>query len=200
MVLNLGGVANVTFLDGDTVLAFDTGPASALLDDFVRNRTGKAYDADGALAAQGNRHERLVAEALAYPYFAQMPPKSLDRNTFHGWMALVETLSDADGAATLAAFTIESIAMACAHVPVPPKRWLVAGGGRLNLFMMAELAKRLGVPVEPVEAVGWNGDDLEAECFAYLAIRSIKGLPLSLPSTTGVPHPLTGGEFWPAPQ
>ncbi len=194
MVLNLGGVANVTYLDHDHVVAFDTGPASAMLDDFLRLRRGQAFDRDGALAASGRVQPSLVAQFLAHDYFGKTPPKSLDRNAFHAWMSLVAPLSDEDGAATLAAFAIESVAAALHHVPHPPARWLVGGGGRHNAHVMQRLAKRLGVPVDPVEAVGWNGDTLEAECFGWLAVRSLKGLPLSLPSTTGVPYPMTGGE------
>ncbi|MGO4175063.1 anhydro-N-acetylmuramic acid kinase [Bosea sp. TAF32] len=195
MVLNLGGVGNVTYIDGETVIAFDTGPASAILDDFVLRRLGRPYDADGALAASGRVHDDLVAGFMANPYFDRPAPKSLDRNDFHRRAQVVEALSDADGAATLAAFTIESLVSALRHVPRAPKRWLVGGGGRLNRHFMARLGQRLGVPVDPVEVVGWDGDALEAQIFAYFAIRSVKGLPLSLPSTTGVPLAMTGGEL-----
>jgi len=195
MVLNLGGVGNVTYIDGDTVIAFDTGPASAILDDFVLRRRGLAYDSDGALAASGQAHGYLVSDFMTNPYFDRPAPKSLDRNDFHRRAQVVEGLSDADGAATLSAFTIESIAASLRHVPRAPTRWLVGGGGRLNRHFMAKLNERLGVPVEPVEAAGWDGDALEAQTFAYLAIRSLKGLPLSLPGTTGVPQPLTGGRL-----
>ncbi|CAH1668443.1 anhydro-N-acetylmuramic acid kinase [Chelatococcus asaccharovorans] len=195
MVLNLGGVANVTYLDGDTAIAFDSGPASALLDDFVMRRRGVAYDRDGALAASGRVDEALVAAFMENPFFARRPPKSLDRNDFHRRAAGVEALSDADGAATLAAFTVESVAASLRHVPAPPARWLVTGGGRHNAHLMGRLRARLGVAVEPVEAVGWHGDFLEAEAFAYLAVRARRGLPLSLPTTTGVPHPMPGGEL-----
>jgi anhydro-N-acetylmuramic acid kinase len=193
MVLNLGGVGNVTYIDRDTTIAFDTGPASALLDDFVRRRRGLAFDEGGRLAASGIVDARILAELMANPFFAAKPPKSLDRNDFHGRAKIVDALGDADGAATLAAFTIEATSAALAHVPGKPARWLVTGGGRLNRVFMDGLASRLGVPVEPVEAVGWNGDFLEAELFGFLAVRSLRGLPLSLPTTTGVPLPLTGG-------
>ena len=196
MVLNLGGVGNVTFIDGDTVIAFDTGPASALLDDFVRRRTGQPFDADGLLAGSGTADTALVARLMAHPYFDRAAPKSLDRNDFHAWAEAVAAMPDADGAATLAAFTVASAADALRHVPRPAVRWLVTGGGRLNGTFMRLLHARLGVPVEPVEAVGWNGDYLEAQCFAYLAVRSLAGLPLSLPTTTGVPVPMPGGELW----
>ncbi len=195
MVLNMGGVANVTYLDGDAVIAFDTGPASALLDDFVMKRRGIPFDEDGRLATSGKADPALLSTLMSHPYFAAPAPKSLDRNAFHGWAHAVDTLSDADGAATLAAFTVESIAASLAHVPGRPELWLAAGGGRLNGAIMRRLADRLGVPVLPVESQGWNGDFIEAECFGFLAVRSRRGLPLSLPTTTGAPTPLTGGEW-----
>ncbi|WP_439498096.1 anhydro-N-acetylmuramic acid kinase [Bosea sp. (in: a-proteobacteria)] len=195
MVLNLGGVGNVTYIDGEDVIAFDTGPASAILDDFVLRRLGRDYDAGGALAASGQVRDDLVAEFMTNPFFDRPAPKSLDRNDFHRRAKVVEPLSDADGAATLAAFTVESVVAALRHVPKVPKRWLVTGGGRLNDHFMTRLRERLGVPVEPVEAAGWAGDVIEAQTFGYLAIRSVKGLPLSLPGTTGVPEPLTGGRL-----
>jgi anhydro-N-acetylmuramic acid kinase len=195
MVLNLGGVANVTYLDADAIIAFDTGPASALLDDFMRRRRGLPFDEGGRLAASGTPDRAVLARLMDNPFLALAPPKSLDRNDFHARATIVETLDDATGAATLAAFTVESVAAALAHVPRAPRRWLVTGGGRRNRAFMATLARRLGVPVDPVEAVGWNGDAIEAQCFAYLAVRSIRGLPLSLPSTTGVPRPMQGGQL-----
>ncbi len=198
MVLNLGGVGNVTYLGENSILAFDTGPASALLDDFMRRRTGLAFDEDGKLAASGKINKEMVDAFMQNPFFDEPPPKSLDRQDFNVRARAVDCLSDADGAATLSAFTVASVKVALRHVPVVPKRWLVAGGGRLNVTFMRRLADKLGVPVQPVEDVGWSGDFLEAQCFAYLAIRSRLGLPLSMPSTTGVPRPMTGGEFWKA--
>ena len=194
-VLNLGGVGNVTFIDGDAVIAFDTGPASALLDDFLLRRRGVPFDEDGRLAASGRADPALVEAFMQNPFFDRPAPKSLDRNDFHRRAAGVEALSDADGAATLAAFTVESVAAALRHVTTPPKRWLVTGGGRRNGFFMDSLRRRLGAPVDPVEAVGWDGDYLEAQAFGYLAVRSARGLPLSLPTTTGVPEPMPGGEL-----
>lgn len=190
-VLNLGGVANVTFLDREQVLAFDTGPGNALLDDWVRRHTGQACDEGGRIAAAGRVHEALVADLLAEPFFALPPPKSLDRNAFP--LAAVDGLPLEDGAATLTAFTARAVAAASRHLPAPPRRWLVTGGGRRNPTLMAQLRRELGAPVEPVEAVGWQGDALEAQAFGFLAVRSLKGLPLSLPSTTGVPRPMPGG-------
>ena len=198
MVLNWGGVGNVTCLSDGPPLAFDTGPANALIDDWVLRHFDRLFDADGAICASGAADHGIVAALMDNPYFARKPPKSLDRNEFHRRAKIVETLSPQDGAATLAAFTIEATAAALRHVPAPPRRWLVCGGGRLNRFLMQGLAARLGVPVEPVEAVGWNGDDLEAQCFAWLAVRSRHGLPLSLPSTTNVPAPMPGGVFHPS--
>lgn len=194
-VLNLGGVGNVTWIgeEADALLAFDTGPGNALLDDWARRRAGQSCDLDGALAAAGDVDRQALASLLDHPYFAAKPPKSLDRDAFDP--APVEGLSSEDGAATLAAFTVESVARALEHFPAAPRRWLVTGGGRRNPVLMGRLAARLGAPVEPVEALGWNGDALEAEAFAYLAARSLAGLPLSLPGTTGVPNPTTGGCF-----
>lgn len=196
MILNLGGVGNVTYLgeNGETI-AFDTGPASAMLDDFVRRRRGLAFDAGGAIAASGKADAASVARFMQNPYFARPAPKSLDRNAFHADAAAVERLSDTDGAATLAEFTVQATAAALRHVPRAPLRWLVTGGGRHNSYFMRRFAEELHVPVDPVEAVGWDGDFLEAQCFGYLAVRSLLGLPLSLPTTTGVPGPTTGGEL-----
>ncbi|MCA0425124.1 MAG: anhydro-N-acetylmuramic acid kinase [Proteobacteria bacterium] len=194
-VLNLGGVANITFVDGDTVLACDTGPGSALIDDFMLKRRGEAFDRDGALAASGRVDEEVLRTLMDNPFFAAPPPKSLDRNEFHRRAQAVDGLSDADGAATLTAFTVEATAAILPHLPRPPARWLVTGGGRLNASFMTRFQARFGVPVDPVDSVGWNGDALEAQCFGWLAVRSVRGLPLSLPSTTGVSEPLTGGAF-----
>jgi anhydro-N-acetylmuramic acid kinase len=197
-VLNLGGVGNVTWIgrDENAVIACDTGPANALIDDWVLARTGSRLDVGGMLAARGRIDEVALATLLDHPYFDQPAPKSLDRDAFDP--APVQGLSAEDGAATLTAFTAAAVARVVPHLPEPPVRWLVCGGGRHNGTLMAMLRERLGVPVDPVDLVGWNGDALEAEAFAYLAVRSRKGLPLSLPTTTGVPEPLTGGRFHPA--
>ena len=193
-VLNLGGVGNVTWLgaDGDEdVLAFDTGPGNALIDDWAERHTGTARDQDGALARTGTVDAAALTALMAHPYFELPPPKSLDRDAFDPQP--VAGLSAAGGAATLTAFTAASVAAALTHLPAPPRRWLVTGGGRHNPALMAALAEQLAVPVDPVEAVGWDGDALEAQAFAYLALRSLAGLPLSLPGTTGVKRPVTGG-------
>jgi anhydro-N-acetylmuramic acid kinase len=190
-VLNLGGVGNVTYLGTGLITAFDTGPASALIDDWVNRHLGLAYDADGAIAASGREDAAALARLMDNDYFAAPPPKSLDRNDFPA--TPVEGLTVADGAATLTRFTARSVAASLPHLPGAPERWLVTGGGRLNGTMMRMLREELGVPVDPVESVGWRGDSLEAECFAFLAVRSLRGLPLSVPGTTGVPQPMTGG-------
>jgi anhydro-N-acetylmuramic acid kinase len=194
-ILNIGGVANVTWLGGgeDEILAFDTGPGNALLDDWALIHTGRPIDADGALARSGKVDQDLLARFLAHPFFAVSPPKSLDRDDFARFAP--DDLSPADGAATLAAMTVAGIAAARRHFPAQAARWLVTGGGRRNPALMEMLAARLGAPVAPVEQAGWDGDALEAQAFAYLAVRSVKGLPLSLPQTTGVAAPMPGGRF-----
>ncbi|MDP6405289.1 MAG: anhydro-N-acetylmuramic acid kinase [Alphaproteobacteria bacterium] len=195
-VLNVGGVANVTWLGegeagGQAILAFDTGPGNALIDDWAHLHTDQVFDTDGRLAAAGQVDEARLEALLDHEYFFRKPPKSLDRNDFS--LDPLEGLSPADGAATLTAFTARAVALAVRHFPVQARRWLCCGGGRHNPQIMAALAEALGVLVEPVEAVGWRGDALEAEAFAFLALRSLAGLPLSLPMTTGVARPLSGG-------
>ncbi|HRW61029.1 MAG TPA: anhydro-N-acetylmuramic acid kinase [Defluviicoccus sp.] len=196
-VVNLGGVANITWVGPEgELLAFDTGPGNALIDDWVRAATGEAFDADGHLAQAGHADRTRLDRWLAHPYFRQPPPKSLDRDAFTGLLAELHGLTAADGAATLAAFTAATIGRARAFLPLPPRRWLLAGGGRHNGVLAALIAEAVAAPVAPVEAVGWRGDALEAEAFAFLAVRSLKGLPLSLPTTTGVPAPPPGGRLW----
>lgn len=204
VVLNIGGVANVTWIGpghqgaGETdranrLIAFDTGPGNALLDDWALRHTGRPVDRDGALARSGTADEAVLRQLLAHPYFEQPAPKSLDRDAFS--LKPVERLSPADGAATLVAFTAASVARGAALFPAPPGRWLVVGGGRRNPAIMAELGARLGAPVAAIEDIGWDGDAIEAQAFAYLAVRSMRGLPLTLPTTTGAPRPLTGGRL-----
>ncbi len=188
-VLNIGGVANITWIGRDgTMLAFDTGPGNALLDDWCRRHIGEPMDRDGRLAAQGRVDDGVLAALLDHPYFAAPPPKSLDRQSFS--FAPAEALSPADGAATLAAFT--AAAITAAPLPETPQRWIVSGGGRRNPVVMAALPGS----AEPAEALGWDGDALEAEAFAYLAARRLKGLPASFPGTTGCPAPMTAGRLF----
>jgi anhydro-N-acetylmuramic acid kinase len=191
-VLNVGGVANATWIGRDgTLIAFDTGPGNALIDDWMQRHRGVARDEGGALAATGHVHDRYVTEYLRHSYFGEPPPKSLDRNAFA--LELVDELSVADGAATLTAFTAASIARAREHFPEQPQLWVVSGGGRLNKTLMAMIAGLVDSAVAPAEAVGMDGDSVEAEAWAYLAVRSLKRLPITFPGTTGVSQPLTGG-------
>jgi anhydro-N-acetylmuramic acid kinase len=197
-VLNIGGVANVTYIGPNGgLLAFDTGPGNALIDDWMLAMTGYPIDADGQMAAEGQADEGILQEFLEHSWFYAEPPKSLDRDEFALLAkSLAGGLAVQDGAATLTAFTVRAVAKAADFLPRLPKRWLVAGGGRKNKTMMTWLAHHLGVPVDPVEAVGWQGDALEAQAFAYLAARHLKGLPISFPSTTGAPDPMTGGRLF----
>jgi anhydro-N-acetylmuramic acid kinase len=194
-ILNIGGVANVTWIGGGgDILAFDTGPGNAPIDDWVRRHTGAAADFDGRIATAGRVSEAHVAQFLAHPYFDRPPPKSLDRDDFRD--AMPTGLSLEEGAATLTEMTAAAVGAARRHFPAPVREWLVCGGGRRNPALMAALARVLATPVRPVEAVGWGGDALEAQAFAYLAVRSLKSLPLSLPTTTGAPHPVCGGRLF----
>src|SRR5438105_26983 len=203
-VLNLGGVGNVTWIgpgassSEDKILAFDTGPGNALIDDWVRSHTGESADLDAVLARAGRVSAEHVAHFLEKPCFDRAPPKSLDRDDFRD--ALPQGLSLEDGAATLTEMTAASVAAVSRHFLAPAEQWLVTGGGRHNPALMEALRRRLDVAVRPVEAVGWHVDALEAQAFAYLAVRSVLGLPLSLPSTTGVPRPTCGGRLFKAPR
>ena len=162
-----------------------------MIDDWMQRRLGFARDEDGALAARGRVHDDYVTQYLRHSYFGEPPPKSLDRNAFA--LELVSGLSPQDGAATLAAFTAASIAQARAHFPEQPLLWVILGGGRRNKTLMAMIAGLVESAVAPAEAVGMDGDAVEAEAWAYLAVRSLKGLPISFPGTTGAPAPVTGG-------
>ena len=191
-ILNIGGVANVTLIERDgSLIAFDTGPGNALLDDWMRERTGVRFDDGGRTAAKGRPDEPLLAWLLLHPYFVKRPPKSLDRNWFSH--RIVGHLSTEDGAATLAAFTARAIARALDFTAEPPKRWIVAGGGARNGELLRLLRHHLGVQITSADDIGWSAAFLEAQAFAYLAARSLKGLPLTFPSTTGVPQQATGG-------
>lgn len=191
-ILNIGGVANVTWIGQDgELIAFDTGPGNALIDDWTYRNTGKPMDKDGALAARGRIDPGVLAKLMENTYFGRTPPKSLDRNEFK--VDVVEPLLVEDGAATLTAFTVQSVKAALTHLPTAPQRWIVCGGGRRNLRIMAELRRALGVDVDPMEAAGWDGDAIEAQAFAYLAARNLNGLPTSFPETTGVNAATSGG-------
>lgn len=202
-ILNLGGVGNLTWIDpaftapemAGALLAFDTGPANAPINDLVLARRGMAQDRGGALAALGTPDTSVTEGFLRHPHFFKMPPKSLDRNDFHRLLDAVADLSDADAAATLTLAAAQAVARGTEHFPRPAARVLVAGGGRHNATMMAMLRAALDCPVEAIEAVGLNGDMLEAQAFAYLAVRVARGLPTSCPSTTGVAGAVGGGQI-----
>ncbi len=201
--LNLGGVGNLTWLDPrkpapdapGACLAFDTGPANAPVNDLMRARLGRGCDEDGALAATGDPDETVVRRFLRHPYFFRMPPKSLDRNDFAALLDDVSGLSDADAAATLTAAAAAAAARGVEHFPAPVSRILVAGGGRHNATLMAMIGALLDCPVEPVEAAGLDGDMLEAQAFAHLAVRVARGLSTSCPGTTGVAAAVGGGKI-----
>jgi anhydro-N-acetylmuramic acid kinase len=199
--LNLGGVGNLTWIDPGKVrpeeegalLAFDTGPANAPINDLMMARCGQPFDAGGALARRGEVAQGALELFLDEPYFRRMPPKSLDRDAFADMIGLVHELSDADAAATLTAMSAAGVLQAMEHCPRPPERLLVTGGGRHNPLLMQMIAAALDCPVEPVEAVGLDGDMLEAQAFAHLAVRVARGLPTSAPGTTGVRAGVSGG-------
>jgi anhydro-N-acetylmuramic acid kinase len=195
LVVNIGGVANLTWIGAgpDEILACDTGPGNALVDDFMLTRTGTPVDRDGMAAQRGTVKTHILQAWMADPFFGLAAPKSLDRQHFAGTLAALEGVATDDGAATLVAFTAAAIART--PLPCPPKRVLVTGGGRHNPSIMAALGDAMGMMVAPVEAAGWNGDALEAQCFGFLAVRVLRGLPLSLPGTTGVPSPMPGGRI-----
>lgn len=198
-MLNLGGVGNITWInpqalnpqDDGALLAFDTGPANAPLNDLMQRRLGQTHDAGGTLAAQGCVDEAIVSAFLNHPYFRKLPPKSLDRDAFS--TLNTDALTDADAAATLTACAAAAVMQAMDHCPVPPTHLLVSGGGRHNPTLMAMIAAGVDCPVQPIESVRLDGDMLEAQAFAYLAVRVLNGLPTSCPGTTGVRAAIGGG-------
>ena len=193
-VLNVGGVANVTWVDGGDPVACDTGPGNALIDDFMRARTGNPLDRDGDQAARGVADEKFVADVLTHEFFDLPCPKSLDRNAFAFANMGLPDFSVENGAATLSALTAASVARVVRILPEPPKAWIVAGGGARNPTLMRLLAERLTpATVETADAVGWQSQSIEAQAFAYLAVRTLNGMPITFPQTTGAPQPMCGG-------
>lgn len=192
VIINLGGVANVSFIGEDgSLLAFDTGPGNAMIDDWVYKYSGKRRDENGILAANGRTDPRRLETLLGDPYFLRRPPKSLDRNAFP--LSVLEGLSLADGAATLTAFTVASLICGLAHLPAAPQVFVLSGGGTRNATLVANIRKLVPGRVEIAEDVGWNADAIEAQAFAFMAVRAIKGLPITYPGTTGVTAPTPGG-------
>ncbi len=193
-VVNLGGIANLTWICGAEMLAFDSGPANALLDDWVARHSQQAYDKDGKLAARGRIDKAALAKLMAHSYFTAPPPKSLDRLTFD--ITALAGLSLPDGAATLTAFSVQSLVAGLSQCVAMPQKIVLCGGGRHNSHMVASLSAAVAGDVIACEALGWHGDFLEAQAFAWLAARSLRGLPLSLPTTTGVAEPVSGGQLF----
>jgi anhydro-N-acetylmuramic acid kinase len=199
--LNLGGVGNITWVYSaienpeteGALLAFDTGPANAPINDLVQARCNVPFDEDGKIASSGTVEMGALELFLSEPYFSRMPPKSLDRNDFSEIVKLVNELNDADATATLTAMCAAGVAQAMQHCPRPPSKVLVTGGGRKNPVLMKMLEVSLDCPVAAVETVGLDGDMLEAQAFAYLAVRVARGLPTSCASTTGVRAAVSGG-------
>lgn len=191
VVINVGGVANLTFIDDGDPIAFDTGPGNALIDDLMRARTGAAMDEGGRVAASGNVDRAALADLLDHSYFERSPPKSIDRNMFSA--AGVDGLPLADACATLTAFTAQSIALGLAHLPTEPRLAVLCGGGARNFALRWDLMQRLPCGLILAEALGWSSDAMEAQAFAYLAVRRLRDLPITFPTTTGVKVPLHGG-------
>ncbi|HVQ68738.1 MAG TPA: anhydro-N-acetylmuramic acid kinase [Bradyrhizobium sp.] len=192
VVVNIGGVANITYIDGDTLIACDTGPGNALLDDYMFRWLNQRFDTEGRTAALGKVDAAWINRALQLPFFSVPPPKSLDRNDFAALK--IGDVPPEDGAATLTAFTAAAIARVVPLLPKEPKNWIVAGGGARNLTMLRMLRECLQpATVRAADTLGWASDAIEAQAFGFLAARGLKGLPLSYPATTGVPFPMTGG-------
>ncbi len=192
LFVNIGGVANMTYVAADSdPVACDAGPGNALIDDMIFARTGLALDQDGACALAGEVDAAALAALMDHAYFAQKPPKSLDRNAFSA--APVDSLATPDAAATLVAFTASGILAHLPFLPAAPRLIVVCGGGARNPALMQALAQRAPCPVRRAEDFGWDSQAIEAQAFAFLGVRSVKGLPLTFPTTTGVPEPMTGG-------
>ncbi|MGV6801797.1 MAG: anhydro-N-acetylmuramic acid kinase [bacterium] len=200
-IVNIGGVANISWVPPGgnlaDMMAFDCGPGNGLIDEWIALKTGETMDVDGAFAAAGTVDEECVSLMCLNPFLRRQPPKSLDRYDFK--LDAVKKMGVEDGAATLTAFTAAAIAKSASFLPAAPEGWVIVGGGRHNPVLLEQLKQRLAEPVKTAEEVGWRGDDLEAECFAYLAVRALKKLPLSFPGTTRVRHPVSGGTYHRAP-
>lgn len=193
--VNIGGISNITIIskNGDPI-AFDTGPGNTLIDQWVSDKAGIAYDAGGSIASEGQVIANVVSRYLAKPFFDLKPPKSLDRNDFT--LADLGDLELADGARTLVRVTADAILKASAYAPEKPSLWIICGGGRKNATIMADLAEgatNTKAKVVVAEDLGFDGDSMEAEAWAYLAVRALDGLPLTWPTTTGCDAPVSGG-------
>lgn len=194
-IVNIGGVSNVTWIGSEEnqIMSFDTGPGNALLNDWMENKTGLPLDKDGATASKGHIDYEWIEKHLKHPYFSAPAPKSLDRQAF-GIRNLLDKWSLEDGAATLSMFTAASISLAGRLFPEQPAIWVICGGGRNNPVIMKHLRTLTrGADIVSAEDASWNGDSLEAEGFAYLAVRAAHKKFLTLPQTTGCSAPVTGG-------
>ncbi|RED53647.1 anhydro-N-acetylmuramic acid kinase [Aestuariispira insulae] len=192
--VNIGGVSNITYVGSDGgLIAFDTGPGNGLMDDLMLEVAGQAYDEAGKTAAKGQVDRAVLSELMDHPYFRRKPPKSLDRHDFS--KDPVEGLALEDAMATLAAFTKTAILRAMDYLPERPRTWLICGGGRHNATLMGMMRRKLPGTVEPVDLLGLDGDMIEAQAFALMAVRSARGLPISFPKTTNAPRPLAGGHL-----
>jgi anhydro-N-acetylmuramic acid kinase len=204
IIVNIGGVANITYLDPEgNIIAFDTGPGCALIDDWVNSRLQLKYDNEGSIAASGAVNHKRLELLMNNNYFHRKPPKSLDRNQFIGSLRKVSSLNAADGAATLTHFTAKTITAALEFLPKTPKKWIVSGGGRHNKYLMRVLAEDYNLPVQNIDELKFketqlNGDFVESQAFGFLAARAYLRMPLSLPTTTGVIKPVSGGGFYSA--
>ena len=196
--VNIGGISNITYIGkSGELIAFDTGPGNALIDQWMQLEAGISYDQGGAIASEGGVIIRIAERYLAESFFEQTIPKSLDRNDFRPLQRGEASLED--GARTLAHVSAAAILKACDHLPEPPRLWIICGGGRKNAAIMADLKQlareKNGAEVILAEEADLDGDSMEAEAWAYLAIRAVKNLPLTFPMTTGCKVPVSGGRL-----
>ena len=197
-ILNIGGVSNLTFWDGKTLIGFDTGPGNGLMDKFMKKKFNQYFDQNGNIASKGIPNQKIVTEFMEHHYFKQSPPKSLDRNSFLDmYNKLLRTnLNNQDIMATLADFTIHSIYTALHFVPGNIKNMIISGGGHKNSFLVERLKKKLNIKFLFEDELSIDCDYIESELIAYLSARSLYNLPFTFPSTTGVSKASSGGKIY----
>lgn len=197
VIFSIGGISSLTFIgENGELIAFDVGVGNMLLDRWMQEKLGAEMDFDGLWAAKGNVNERLLHKLMQHKSIKRQPPKALERTDFEDCLQDVEGCSIADGAATLTAFTCEALIDAVQKfLPVSPTLFIVTGGGAYNPSMIKYLRQRLSGEVKTAEEIGWDSMCIDAESFAFLAVRSLHGLPFTYPTTTGVPFPLSGGKI-----
>lgn len=193
--LNIGGVANLTYIDENSLIAGDIGPGNALIDDWMQVHTGIAQDTNGICAQKGFPNQSLLKEWLQDPFFAQPLPKSLDRLYFHKFLNDCQNLTLEDGAATLTNFTVECVIKSLELLPEVPQQLIVCGGGCHNPVLMQLLRQNFAKVITATD-LGYNGNAIEAQLIAYLAARFFEKLPSSFPSTTGVVGPTIAGQLF----